>query len=41
MEPVTAAKAIRRRLKVDMELPMKEAYEAFIRDRLREPFHED
>ena len=28
-------KAIRRRLKVDMELPMKEAYEAFILDRLR------
>jgi tRNA(His) 5'-end guanylyltransferase len=31
-----AMKAIRRRLKVEMELPMKEAYEAFIRDRLRQ-----
>ena len=29
-----ATKAIRQRLKVDLELPMKEAYAAFIRERL-------
>lgn len=32
----TTTKAIRRRLKVDLELPMKEAYEAFILDCIRE-----
>ena len=31
-----STKAIRRRLKVDLELPMKEAYEVFILDRLRQ-----
>ena len=29
-----AVKALRQRLKLELELPMKQAYEAFIRERL-------